>query len=65
MTKWKITAPKGQHLKSVQIPMIDGIRSIKMIETDTACVGYVESDEVAQYLKDSSSNQFVIEEVTA
>lgn len=63
MAKWKITAPKGQHLRSVQIPMIDGIREIKMTETDIACVGYVESDVVAQYLKDSSTHQLIIEEV--
>lgn len=65
MAKWKITAPKGKHYKSVQIPMIDGVREIKLTETDVACVGYVESDAVAQYLKDSAIHHFIIEEVTA
>ena len=62
MAKWKITAPKGQHLKSIHIPF-NGIGKIEMTETDVACVGYTESDEVAQFLKDSSSHNFIIEEV--
>ena len=63
MAKWKITAPKGQHLRVINIPVIDGITRINMEETETACIGYTDNVNVVNYLKDSSTHQLVIEEV--
>ena len=63
MAKWRITAPKGQHLGSINIPVIDGITRIAMEETDIACVGYTDNVNVVNYLKDSSIHNLIIEEV--